>query len=280
MTALPTITLKPTPTLAPTATVTPTPMESEEDVVDATTMTHSGIYVLVSQNAFGEQENWYPDEASFLEAFGVDGIQPFYEYYDEAGEIQMTLYYNEETKNGLGIGYYQRDPSDIGTSGMYGFTFGEIEEAVWEGWTTDYFATTAWDGSDGRTDVEEYEEHTEYDADGRMTHFESRGIITWLGDEEESLESSQLLWMDYTYHDNGNLKYRYYCHNSMVFSTTCTMQKSYFDEQGRLLYEYQYITHGNWDEYYIYLDDDEIPEYCLSLDHCGYWYPTFTQYVE
>lgn len=262
---------------SPAFEATPSPIESEKEIADATAMTHNGIYVLVSQNEFEEQEKWYPDETSFLEAFEMDDSQLFYEYYDEAGEKQMTLYYNTETQNGLGIGYYQRDPSDMGTSGMYGFTFEGVKEVAWEGWDTDYFATIAWDGSDGKADVEGYEEYTEYDAEGRMTHFESQGIITWLGDEE-SLEPSQLLWMDYSYYDNGNLKYRYYSHNSMVFSTTCMVQRSYFDEQGRLLYEYQYITHGNWDEYYIYLDEDDVPEYCLMLDHCGYWYPTFVQY--
>ncbi len=249
-----------------------------EGNIDAATMTHEGIPVAESQDGWGTKEVWYPDEASFLETYGFGDSEPFYCYYDEAGKEQMKLYYNEEAQFGLGIGYYQRDPSDISTSGMYGFTFEGIEEEAWEGWDTDYSATTAWNGRDGKSDVDAYEESIEYDANGRMTHFESQGIINWLGGEEENTTVSQLLWIDCVYYNNGNLKYRYYWHNSMVFSSTCATQRSYFDKQGRLLYEYEYLTHGNWDEYYIYLDEDEIPEYCLSLDHCWYWYPTFIQY--
>lgn len=253
--------------------------EEENSHIDVPTMTHEGVDVYVSQNEFGEREQWYSDEASFLEAYGLMDAEPFYEYYDDNGIRQMTLYYNEETQFGLGIVCFTRDPSDISTSGMYGFTFEGIEENAWEGWETDYSETLSYDGDDGRSSVDEYEEHAEYDATGRITHFESQGIVYWLYSEEDTPEVSQLLWIDYTYYDNGNLKYRYYWHNSMVFSSTCATQRSYFDEQGRLLYEYEYLTHGNWDEYYIYLDGDEIPEYCLALDHnCGNWCPILIQY--
>ena len=86
----------------------PDPVEAIEEKPE---MTHSGIYVFAAQNNNGEGNYWYLDEASFLKSHGVDEAEPFYEYYDANGEIQLSLYYDEQMGIGCGIRYYERDPS-------------------------------------------------------------------------------------------------------------------------------------------------------------------------
>ena len=102
----------------------------------------------------------------------------------------------------------------------------------------------------------------------------SPGILTFL--KENNTESEPVLWIDYEYYDNGNLKSRFYWHNGYIFGTWYTTWSYYFDEQGRIAHEDIYITHGSWDTYYIYMDDTKEPAYILDLDdYMGTWIPEF-----
>lgn len=235
-------------------------------------MMHNGIYVYVSQNDHGEENFWYLDEAAFISAFGVVDAEPFYEYYNPDGTKRLTLYYNEETEEGCGIRYYERDPSTFETSGMYGFTFTGMSEEQWDGSQREYLKQESVDGNNGASMINEYQENYEYDSAGRITHFDSTGIIDWLSDDE----TKNILWIDYEYDENGNLKHRSYYHNPYVFGTWYSAWESYFDEFGRVEYEDVYITHGSLDYYYIYSDNSDQPAYELMLDNnLGSWIPEF-----
>lgn len=235
-------------------------------------MEHSGIYVYVSGDETGERY-WYPNETDFVAANGFEGAEPFFEYTIPNGQKRLTLYYDEVTQRGCGIRYYERDPSTFSTTGMYGFTFeglGEIEES---GIREDYLKPEPVEDVNYSGEVDDFKENTEYDDRGQITHYDAAGILTSLA--EDNAEPQMILWIDYEYYDNGNLKSRSYWHNGYIFGTWYTTWNCFFDEQGRIAYEDIYITHGSWDTYYIYLDDTREPAYILDLDNCGDWIPKF-----
>ncbi|MCM1050090.1 MAG: hypothetical protein NC433_16870 [Clostridiales bacterium] len=241
--------------------------------------THEGIDVYTGQNPFEERYFWYIDEKSFLSQYGFAESEPFYVYALPNGDTRLVLYYDEQTKTGCGLRYFERDPSDIMTSGLCGFTFAGLSAGTDyirnDGLNIDYTKFESAYGDTGSDDVSDYEENIEYDDAGRVVHFDSRGIVYWMNEEEPSY----LLQIDYEYDDNGVLRYRQYFHNPNVFGTFRQRWDSYFDELGRLEHEYIYITHGWLDYYYIYLDDSEQPSYCLLLDdNLGWWIPALIKY--
>lgn len=244
------------------------------DTANAEEMTHEGVYAFIDQNAYGENSIWYVDEQSFLSQYGFWGSTPFYEYVLPDGSIRLILYYDEQTGLGCGLRYFQRDPSDMMTSGKYGFSFqGTADETDlwWDGLSIDYTKFESCWGDTGSS-YAAYEENIEYDDAKRVVHFDASGII------EEDEEPEYLLWMDYEYDDNGILRQRQYYHNYRAFSTSYQTWCSYFDELGRLEHEDLYITHGSIDCYYIYFDESTKPTYCLFLDNnIGWWIPEFVK---
>ncbi len=236
-------------------------------------MVHSGIYVYVNGDEASERY-WYPNETDFVAANGFEGAEPFFEYSVPDGQKRLTLYYDEVTQKGCGIRYYERDPSTFATTGMYGFVFEGLGESEESRIREDYLKPEAVEDIDCSDEVEDYKENTEYDDKGRITHYDATGILTFL--KENNTEPGMVLWIDYEYYDNGNLKSRSYWHNGYIFGTWYTTWSCYFDEQGRVAYEDIYITHGSWDTYYIYMDDTGEPVYILDLDNCGgEWIPKF-----
>ena len=54
--------------------------------------------------------------------------------------------------------------------------------------------------------------------------------------------------------------------------------RDYYDEDGRLIYESAYITHGSLDYFFIYTDGSCRPAYCLQLDNnLGYCIPLMVE---
>lgn len=239
--------------------------------------THEGVYAYIDQLPYTENDIWYPDEQAFLSQYGFAESTPFYKYVLPNGSIRLVLYYDEQTGLGCGLRYYQRDPSDIITSGVYGFSFMGAEDGA-ASWTdrlsVDYTKfESCWGDGDTGSYYESYKENIEYDDAGRVAHYDSSGII------EEGEEPEFLLWMDYKYDDNGTLRQRQYYHNQRAFSTSYQAWSSYFDELGRLEHEDLYITHGSIDYYYIYLDEGAKPAYGLCLDNnLGWWIPEFVKF--
>lgn len=197
---------------------------------------------------------WYPNKERYLLDFGFAGKEPFYEYSDTEGNLLLSLYYDEQTETGCGIFYYENRAD-------YGFAFSERKEEEWEG-ARDYFAMETFYG-DTEHDAEEYQEHYVYNDEGNIMHYESSGLYDIWGDGKER---ETILKIDFTYDENGRLKERSYCHNSHLFGTWYTSWKSFFDELGRVEYEYNYITHGTQYWFYIYEDDTKKPAYAIMVD--------------
>lgn len=233
---------------------------------------HAGIYATVRRQKQSARY-WYANEADFAAGNGFDGAEPFYEYAVPDGEKRLLFYYDEAAQRGCGIRYYERDPSTFTSTGMYGFAFEGVQESkpgeaggTWEA----YMEPVSVEGTTGAGSVEHFQENTEYDAAGRLVHYDAAGVLTFL--KEASEETEPVLWIDYEYYESGGLKSRSYWHNSAVFGSGYTTWSCFFDRQGRIAYEDIYITHGSWDTYYIYTDDSEAPAYILDLDNCmGEW---------
>lgn len=238
---------------------------------------HEGINVFINQNDFAESEAWYPDTESFLQDFGFAGQDPFYEYYDPDGSLRMSFYYNEQTEEGCGLRYYDGASDMFVTAGTYGFTFQGAATKEWDSRKTgEYMVDPVEYREDVAEKVKDYTENAEYDDDGRISHFDAQGIVTEVGDTTPS----DIWRIDFTYHENGQLQKIDYRHTTYLFGTYSSKLKSYFDEQGRLMYEDVYVTHGSMDYYYIYNGNGETPKYCLLLDFMhGTWIPEFTIYI-
>lgn len=236
-------------------------------------MTHSGIYVYAERDN-GSESLWYPNERDFVAANGFDGVEPFFEYYIPEGSKRLTLYYDEAAQKGCGIRYYERDPSTFTTTGMYGFVFEGLQESRESGIREDYLKPEVYDGSTASDYVHDFTENAEYDDKGRITHYDAGGTFM----RERVMGFETILWIDYDYYDNGNLKTRSYWHTGLLFGSSYSTWRCCFDEQGRIAYEDSYITHGSCDTYYIYMDDTKEPAYILDLDNCmGEWIPEFRE---
>lgn len=234
---------------------------------------HSGIYAYV-QTGDNAERNWYPDQADFVNASGFEGTEPFFEYFLPDGRKRLTLYYDESTQKGCGIRYYERDPGTFMSTGMYGFVFEGLQEGKENGILEDYLKPESVHGANGSEAADAFQENRKYDKHGRITHYDAAGILTFLS--ENNTDPEMILWIDYEYYDNGNLKHRSYWHNGYIFGTWYTTWDCFFDEQGRIAHEDIYITHGSWDIYYLYMDDTGEPSYILELDNCGgEWIPEF-----
>lgn len=229
------------------------------------------IYV---DKCYGTLEHLYfKDAESFLTAYGFDMDEPFYEVYAD-GKLQLTLYYDEETQ----LGCCER--------GGYGACFLGVTEAEWNGYLWgDYMdPVIVYDGhrpEDYMGDYH-YDEIKEYDNAGRLVEYRVTNIEDLMEEKVSGAKDFYSMWNDalkvtYEYQPNGKLAYRYYIHNSYMFGTNTSSLETWFDEQGRPVYERAYITHGSLEWFYIYEDEDEIPEFILSTDFG--WNPAeFTKY--
>lgn len=124
--------------------------------------------------------------------------------------------------------------------------------------------------------VKDYKETIEYTSAGLPDYFLSQGFL-----EESStdMEPEKLIEINYVYRDDGTLFYRSYNHNPSVFGTTRCVLNSYYDENGRVIFERGYTTHGHLEDYYIYEAEEDTPAYLLELDYShGYAYPCMVRY--
>ncbi len=221
------------------------------------------------EKTFGTVEMLYfKDVNSFLEAYGFADMLPYHEFYAD-GELKMTLYYNADEQLGCG---------DYGDG--WGVCFQGKDEVSWDGYFWgDYMEPVIVYSNERPEDYmgeHTYDEVKEYDDAGRLVEYRVTNIADLTAEcvDIESLQDSTVLWNDavivnYSYRDDGTLAYRDYHHNTYLFGTTASTLETWFDEQGRPVYERAYITHGSLNWYYIYEDDDEIPEFVLKTDAGG-----------
>lgn len=210
------------------------------------------------------EQLFFVNEQVFLEEFGFGDSKPFYQYVTEDGECLLALYYNESQAMGCGIRYFpqmERENAGFLFDGIEGSDISWITERMDE----EVYSFLSIEGTDGKYDVEDYEEIITYTESGKIASYKSQGWITWLTEEKET---STILEMNFYYRENDTLKQKHYYHNSMVFGTLFTTKDSYYDEQERLEYEKGYITHGSLEYFYIYGEkSDARPDYCLVIDH-------------
>lgn len=209
----------------------------------------------------------YADKEALLADCGFTQEEPLYEYYDGFHNLLMELYFDPQTGQGCGICYrYHYNDNLEKVVSCHGFTFDEVETRVWE--PEDAFSTLSVRGRDARADnVSGYRETYEYTDEGRLSFFEARGTVVDYG--EDGPWEDTLLSMDYIYRNDGTLCHKEYHHHHILFGTTFQSQFSDYDELGRLVYRYGYITHGSLEYYYIYEESDMEPAYCLEFDHNG-----------
>lgn len=235
---------------------------SEKEVtIETTTETvESGIYVF-DMNA-EESTTYYANEDALFSAYGFEGEEPFFQYFDEADRIYMEFYWDEQRDIGCGLRYLYYDEPE--KTEIYGFGFsGHIEDT----WDRDMYATVSVYGDTGESSVDNYTEYCEYTSNDRIDYYVSKGEIEFSKDIPEEVK---VLEIDYVYRDDGTLERRYYNHYSWIFGTTYSSLDSWFDEKERLIYELAYITHGFLEYFYIYADETAKPSYCLRLDTIGW----------
>lgn len=210
----------------------------------------------------------YPSREKFLAEYGFQDKDPFYEYYDDFHRLELELFFDEQTGQSCAIEYgYRYNYALEQITLCWGFAFDQVTREKWE--SEDVFSTLSVYGTDARKgNVSGYREIYEYTDDGKLSSFEARGTVVDYGEGGERGEDS-LLSMDYIYRNDGTLYHKQYYHHHILFGSTHQGQSSGFDEQGRIIYKYSYITHGSLIYYYIYKGDSQKPAYCLMLDLNG-----------
>lgn len=256
--------------------------ETEDEITEGNTSeietseNINSVYAYIEGEFKGDRGKPYSGVEEFLKAFSPEEAVPFYEYYDINGDLQMTFYYDEETKKGCGLRYcYSKSEDQSGEIvGINGFVFEGFQTLIWE--EPDIYSVKSINGSDGSSSVKNYNEEIKYDKDGRVTNFLSTGILYLLG-EEEKIEN--VININFQYRDDGTLFYKDYWHHALVFGSYGCSIDSFYDESERVVYEDAYVTHGSYDFYYIYSDDSRKPSYCLLLDNnLGVWIPKLIRY--
>lgn len=210
----------------------------------------SGEQGFVRKDYFSIQLVDQSDIEAFLTARGISEAEPFYRYYDESGNLQLELYWDEALLSGTGIFY-----SDY----VNGFPVTDCEPREWQ----DHKWDVTKDGRDASKGLEEYEEHYEYNEQGQLISFCSEGILTDLGESDKVTG----IRIEYFYREDGTLERKKCYYNGFLFETTRQSETCYYDSEERLSFTSAYITHGRLEYYYIYADDDKEPSYCLILDH-------------
>lgn len=161
---------------------------SQEDVTNEDS---EAFFAYISQNGQENAELYFEDENSFLDAYGFADAEPFSEYFNPDGTLQMVLCYDEE--NDLGCGIFM----DL----MIGFSFSGTAQESWTGYRMDYEIppnNEEYTGALAKTEddlygVTEYSESTEWDEEGRVINYVGRGVLDEGYTGEESSEPRDII---------------------------------------------------------------------------------------
>ncbi len=195
--------------------------------------------------------------------FRIEGQAPFYEFYDRdtAGELKLTLYYDEEQRSGRGICSNLFDKYDF----KIGFVIADYRE---EEWRKPILST--WDGAPGEryTDfpMKNRREEFKKDVSGRLIRYSCTGDT----DERDSEGNIRQVFVtiDYAYDTDGRLLWKKGCFDARAMAPYGN-KTSYFDGFGREIFSSEYITHGSVLKFYIYRSCFFKPAYCFVYDPHG-----------
>lgn len=217
------------------------------------------------------------------ELFGEWGFseeEPFYQHRTPEGELDLTLYLDEEEEE-RGIGFWGDLEEGIGRRDGFAFEGFSSPEGWgdWYGWR-DPYALPAVERNDVILDCWEEWEYNNY---GRR----AEGCVYAKVDDPRFGDPDRvpLYEAKYTYNvETRKLEHREIWTNfSPCLGLSYEPHDSWYDERGRLAYEEKYITHGSLDYYYIYREGSMAPAYCLYVDHYGdspETYPVLIRYPE
>ena len=222
----------------------------------------TGIIMMSEDGGYDDiDEKLYDNREELLADCGFLDAEPFYQYYDRVGNLELELFFDESADRGCGILYSHRFNYELEEFVWgWGFVFEGVSPEKWV--PEDTFSILSYRGKDAR-DTPGYSETYKYTEDGRLSSYEADGYLMYEGGVYWEVE---LLSMSWVYRNDGTLFCKDYSHNDKLFSTTESTQRSYYDELGRLVYRNSYITHGSYYYYYTYEDEGDKPAYCLELD--------------
>jgi hypothetical protein len=229
------------------------------------------------ENGWEDRRRLEPGELEELfTEWGFSEDESFYQHRTPEGELDLTLYLDEEGERG--IGFWGDLEEGIGRRDGFAFEGFSSPEGWgdWYGWR-DPYALPPVERNDVILDCWE---EWEYSGSRRM-----EGCVYAKVDDPRFNDPDRvpLYEASYTYdEETRTLEHRGLWHN---FSLTGSPRAydSWYDEQGRLCCEEGYITHGSLDYYYIYRDGSMAPVYCLYVDHYGdslETYPVLIRYPE
>lgn len=211
----------------------------------------------------------------FLSRYGFADVEALYEFdgysylkgYGSLGH-QIEFYYDEDRQLGCGIFSWNMP---YGPS-VSGYIIDDVEEGEWE--PEDSFSGLSLEGTTGEELVEDYSEEYLYDGEGRLIGFRSYGTFETAEPGEDAIMHDALIEIDFVYDEQGNLREKKVWNNELVFLNYGIYIYQY-DENGRLICCTWYYVHGTMHDYYLYLDDGDIPAYKLNT-----YYGTLTVYHE
>lgn len=214
-------------------------------------------------------------DCDFLDA------EPFYQYYDRMHNLELELYLDEKAGRGCGFCYsYEYNNALEKIVQCYGFSFEGINSTVWK---DDTYSVLAGEGEDAGELEGVTQVNYGYTDDGKLSSYEVKGITGLLdAAREEGIETPEddiVVSMTWVYRGDETLYCKYYHHDPMTFGTWGQNRHIYYDEMGRPVYRYEYITHGSYESYYIYSGKAKRPKYGLRLDrNGGYLIPEMVRY--
>lgn len=237
-------------------------------------------YVIDEDGGWDLENLEYESKEALLADCGFQDAEPFYQYYDGFGNIVLELYYDESV--GKGCGFRNSHAINYESEKVFwcdGFIFEGTSTYKWE---DDTYSLLVWGEQDAREEEDVTQVLYKYTDDGNIGSYEVRGLTedTELRfDEGMEVTDDFLVSIDWIYRSDGTLYRKYYYHNPRIYGTSGQSQETRYDELGRPIYSYEYITHGFIEYYYIYDGDNMQPKCCLSLDqNMGYSVPDMIIY--
>ncbi len=219
----------------------------------------------------------YESREQLLEESGFSDAEPFYQYYDRMQNLELELYLDESAGRCCGFCYsYEYNYALEKIVQCSGFLLEGIDRAAWD---DDTYSVLAGEGEDAAGLEGVTQVNTGYTDDDRLSYYEVKGIREFPVFSEEAEEERTWVSIRWIYRDDGTLYCKYYVHDPMVFSTFGQTRQTDYDQAGRPIHQYEYITHGAYESYYIYDGKAKRPKYGLVLDNDGgYMIPVMLRY--